>query len=80
VIAWADKVSPAQGGSVTCVINRDWRTDWSDFNLKAGLPLKTNFGYRVYASYSTQNPTAKGFMSDYTMTVVDGATNTLLTL
>ena len=39
-----------QGGKITCAINRDWRTDWSDFNLEGGMKLKTKFGYRVYAT------------------------------
>jgi hypothetical protein len=51
-IEWTNGVNPTAGGAITCVINRDWITTWSDFNLKGGMPLRTNFGFRVYASLS----------------------------
>lgn len=67
--------NPSEGGTVTCAINRDWVTTWSDFNLKAGMDLRANFGFRIYSTYGASNPSAKGFVADYSMTVLDGATH-----
>jgi len=53
---------PWMGGRIKNVITRDFVTSWSDFNLKGGDTLKVHFGYRVYASYDSGAPVAKGFV------------------
>lgn len=65
--------SSQYGGYVTCTMNRQWQTIYSDIILTDWTLLTGQFGFKVYNNSGTTVPFPKGFVKDFQMLVIDAA-------
>jgi len=62
-----------EGGSVTCTINRQFKTIYSEITLKDWYELKGQFGFKIYNTTEVTVPFPKGSARSITLMVVDSA-------
>ena len=63
----------AEGGVVTCTMNRQFETIYSDIVLEDWMELRGKYGFKIYNNTNVVKPFPKGFVHDYKVVVVDSA-------